>query len=82
MANEDMLRILRQGVAVWNTWRIENPVDEIDLSEANFHKANLMWANLHDANLKYADFSGADLHGAELAGAEPPSWNKLTRGKP
>ena len=32
MANEDHLRILRQGVDVWNQWREEHPRERPDLS--------------------------------------------------
>ena len=35
MANEEQLKILKQGVDVWNKWREENPNVMIDLEQAN-----------------------------------------------
>ena len=34
MADEDLLRILEQGVEVWNQWRQKNPLFRRDLSNA------------------------------------------------
>lgn len=75
MANEEQLKILQQGVEVWNKWRKENPDEHIDLSEANLHGASLSEAKLggaylNRANINDADLSRADLSGAILAGAE------------
>jgi uncharacterized protein YjbI with pentapeptide repeats len=84
MANEDQLRIIRQGVDTWNKWRTENPDDDVNLVELDFigtelygldlHKADLSKANLHGsdlwmANLSESNLSGANLHGADLRGA-------------
>lgn len=35
MANKEQLAILKQGVAVWNKWREENPDVKINLRWAN-----------------------------------------------
>ena len=75
MTNMEQLKILRQGVADWNKWRIENPDDRIDLSGAGFKEvnlsgANLNWANLNKAKFYKADLSGAYLHGAKLREAD------------
>jgi len=59
MANPEHLKILKQGVEVWNKWRKENP----DI------KPNLIKADLFDINLSEADLSGADISGAELGNA-------------
>ena len=56
MANEEHLRILKQGVEVWNQWRGKNPEVRPDLSGAD----------LSDANLSETDLSGANLIGANL----------------
>ena len=61
MANEEQVKILRQGVEVWNKWRKENPDAKINLVEANLKRANLRGANLREANLRKADFIEADL---------------------
>jgi uncharacterized protein YjbI with pentapeptide repeats len=61
MANPEHLKILMQGVEVWNRWRNENPDVEPNLSKADFAKAYLFDANLSDANLSGANLSGANL---------------------
>lgn len=35
MANEEQLKVLKQGVEVWNKWREENPKTAIDLSKTH-----------------------------------------------
>jgi uncharacterized protein YjbI with pentapeptide repeats len=83
MANEEHLRILKQGVATWNRWRDKGParpdlseadlfradLSEADLSGAHLSKAILSWANLSRANLRAADLSEADLFRADLSEA-------------
>jgi TIR domain/Pentapeptide repeats (8 copies) len=85
MADEEQLRILKQGVAAWNTWRKQDGWETgVDLSEANLRgtdlheatlgganlqRADLSWANLFEANLSRADLSGANLIVANLSGA-------------
>ena len=41
MANEEHLRIIKQGVEAWNRWRKENLEIMPDLSKANLNGANL-----------------------------------------
>src|SRR5438128_2106303 len=36
MANPEHLAILKQGVSVWNEWRVDNPLLDPDLSETDF----------------------------------------------
>jgi hypothetical protein len=74
MANEEQLKILRQGVAVWNEWRAKNPGLRPDLTKADLRGANLWRVNLDQANLSGAilravDFSGAILSEADLGKA-------------
>src|SRR5437870_1545853 len=45
MANDEHLKILKQGVEVWNHWRSENPTIRPDL-----HRAKLIRADLRSAN--------------------------------
>lgn len=61
MANEEHLKILKQGVEAWNEWRERNRDIRPDLSEATFHEANLSGVDLGVANLIQANFSRSDL---------------------
>ena len=42
MANKEHLKILKQGVKVWNKWREENPKVRPDLVEADFSGVDLI----------------------------------------
>jgi uncharacterized protein YjbI with pentapeptide repeats len=66
MANEEHLKILKQGVEVWNRWRIENRDIRLDLSEADLSGADLRQADLRAVDLRAVDLSGADLREADL----------------
>lgn len=70
MANEEQVKILKQGVKVWNKWREENLFTKIDLSQADLREADLRKVNLRKADLRVANFMGADLRRANLSGAE------------
>jgi uncharacterized protein YjbI with pentapeptide repeats len=52
MANPIQLKRLRRGTKVWNKWREDNLIKEIDLSEAKLSRAKLSEANLYNANLR------------------------------
>ena len=54
MANEEHLKILKQGVEAWNEWREKNPQITPDLSKANLYKADLYNADLYEADLNGA----------------------------
>jgi uncharacterized protein YjbI with pentapeptide repeats len=75
MANEEHLKILKEGVEVWNRWREENPDVRPDLGEANLRQGflrqvNLSGTDLGAAGLIEADLSQADLSEVVLSGAE------------
>jgi hypothetical protein len=84
MANEEHLKILKQGVEAWNRWRKGHPRVRPKLGEANFFEENLsgadlrgadlsqatlIWANLSNTNLTRADLTLADLAEANLSQA-------------
>jgi hypothetical protein len=79
MTNEEHLKILKQGVEVWNRWREENPgvqpylsgadLVEMSLAGVNLRGAKLNGAQLMDANLRRVHFEGAELCQANLIGA-------------
>jgi len=55
VANEEHLKILKQGVEAWKEWREKNPPITPDLSKAD----------LYEADLYEADLTGANLNGAQ-----------------
>ncbi len=57
MANYNHIKILKQGVTVWNKWRENHPEIIPDLSKTNLRSAGC---------LDMADLSGANLRGANL----------------
>jgi len=69
MADQEQLEILKQGVKVWNKWRIENPNIEINLSNADLLSANLLAFNFRDANLIGSSLVGTNLYKTNLRGA-------------
>jgi uncharacterized protein YjbI with pentapeptide repeats len=66
MANPEHLAILKQGVEVWNKWRVKNSILYPDLSRGDLRKYNLSRINLWGANLKKADLQNAILSYADL----------------
>jgi uncharacterized protein YjbI with pentapeptide repeats len=73
MANEEHLKILKQGVEQWNKWYLENAIrpnlSGADLSDADLGDANLCDADLSNAILSNADLSNAILTSAQMSGA-------------
>ncbi len=75
MANPKHLKILEQGVEVWNRWREENPdvrpnLEDIDLENANLDGANLRLVNFRRSILQRARLRASDLTAAFLWGAD------------
>lgn len=69
MANREHVKLLKQGVAIWNSWRQENPGISPNLIGTNLSYAHLNGANLRGADLRRAYLSGADLSDANLCQA-------------
>ena len=69
MANDKQLKILKQGVEVWNRWRKEHPEEAIDLRQANLRETHLRQIDLQQADLYKALFMRADLREANLTTA-------------
>jgi uncharacterized protein YjbI with pentapeptide repeats len=69
MANEEQLKILEQGVEVWNQWRKKHLDEKINLRGENLEGANLSRANLSRVDLQRAELIGANLSGADLCDA-------------
>ena len=82
MANEEHLKILKQGVDVWNKWRRaeENftlrpdlrgaDLSEEDLRVGYFRDVDFSGANLIKTNFKYANLSGSDFKKVRLCRAD------------
>ena len=68
MANYTHLRILTQGVHVWNSWRHNRAFVSPDLSRADLTNRNLAGVNFSNTNLDGADFTNTNLAGANLFG--------------
>jgi hypothetical protein len=74
MANNEHVRIIKEGIPVWNKWRREHPdivpnLDGASLNRANLNGANLDGASLNRANLYGANLDRASLNRANLYGA-------------
>jgi uncharacterized protein YjbI with pentapeptide repeats len=70
MANEEHLKILKQGAETWSEWREANGDMAPDLSGASLRGEDLGYANLSGAILSGVDLSGAILSEAILTGAD------------
>jgi uncharacterized protein YjbI with pentapeptide repeats len=85
MANTEHVKIMVQGVKVWNEWRKEHSqikpdlsgmylelkdLRKIDLKNANLHKTKLSCAKLSGADLSKANLNSADLDRADLSDAK------------
>jgi|SRR6185437_9879188 len=66
MANQEHLKILKQGVAAWNKWRRDRSIIP-DFSNADLNGTHLTNANLSGANLNNANLSGVNLFKADFS---------------
>ncbi|MHC5860963.1 pentapeptide repeat-containing protein [Nostoc sp.] len=69
MANEEHLAILRQGVQVWNEWRLKNTEVVPDFTDINLSGAFLIGIDFSNSNLSRANLSHAVLVYANLSAA-------------
>jgi len=66
MADENQVKLIKEGVDVWNNWREANSAVQVDLRGADLSErilkgVKLRRADLRDVKLIEADLSGADL---------------------
>ena len=70
MANEEQIRILKQGVGVWNEWRNRNKSGVVtNLSNTNLSNSDLSGYNLSDTELSGSNLSNTNLSNADLSNA-------------
>jgi uncharacterized protein YjbI with pentapeptide repeats len=75
MANKEHLKLMEQGVEVWNRWRADNPQltpdnNVMDLSETFQSEIDFVGVDLRGFDLRGIDLSGVDLAGVNLDGAD------------
>jgi len=75
MANEEHLKLIKQGINSWNAWREKNPgiypnLSQADLRGAPLQKANLDNCNLKECKLQFSNLTGANLKEADLSKAK------------
>ena len=63
MADDKQLDCIRQGVATWNAWRVENPTVRPRFREADLSGADLSGADLREAQLYETVFGNTNLNG-------------------
>ena len=68
MANEEHLKILKQGVDVWNRWRKKNNIQP-QLVGAKFIREVLNHVDFSGSDLTLSNFQGAKLIKAKFNGA-------------
>ncbi|HBR52432.1 MAG TPA: pentapeptide repeat-containing protein [Nitrospira sp.] len=66
MADPNHVEILKQGIAVWNQWRADNPHIKPDLSNASLSQVVLSFFDHHQPGI---DFQGVNLRGANMSKA-------------
>ena len=66
MANQEQLRILKQGVEAWNEYRKSHRHININLGGANLKGQNLSGADLSEADIRRTNFTDANLRGANF----------------
>lgn len=70
MANPEHLKILKQGVEVWNKMWEQNPQIRPDLGQADLRDMNLAGVILNNARLIMADLTGANFQEAKMSNAD------------
>ena len=66
--NNEHLKLLEEGVEIWNEWREKNPDVKPDFRGTKLKGAKLWGANFKDADFEDANLKGADLQNANLQG--------------
>src|SRR5688572_11344056 len=67
MADQEQLKIIKQGVQAWNKWREEHGNTKVDLSGADLSGVDLTGIDLRDARLTRVDFRNSNLQRVRLS---------------
>jgi uncharacterized protein YjbI with pentapeptide repeats len=70
LAKPEHIEIIKQGVATWNAWRVENPTIDPDLAGARLGGLDLSNVDLRKAYLRGVDLSESKLTNAKLSDAD------------
>ena len=70
MANKKHLKILEQGVEIWNKWRQNNPEIKPDLRGVDFRGADFRGADFSGALIQGTNFTKTKLKNANFSSAE------------
>uniref|UniRef100_A0A2A4YVA7 Pentapeptide repeat-containing protein n=1 Tax=OCS116 cluster bacterium TaxID=2030921 RepID=A0A2A4YVA7_9PROT len=74
MANPSYIKLLRQSIKEWNSFRADNTIipdlSFADLSGINLDGAILNYANFEGSNLSESSFKGAKLHYSNMVGVD------------
>lgn len=66
MERSEYINILKQGVEIWNEWRLKNPKLIPNLEKITKNKLILRSASLRGIDLRYSDLRNSDLSGIDL----------------
>ena len=66
MANPEHLKLIEQGVDIWNAWREKCPEIHPDLSQTDLRGVKLQKINFTNTNLKESKLQFSNLTGAQL----------------
>lgn len=74
MANQEHLKIFRQGVSIWNQWRSENPdlkpdLSHTDLSDIDLSNTSILNTDMSHADLSESNFTDANFFAVNLLGS-------------
>lgn len=70
MANPEHIDLVMKGKEALALWKIQNPNQRLDLTDANLSSTNLIDAVFMDADLMRANLAGANLRGALFHNAD------------
>ena len=77
MADSEQLKLLKEGVAAWNAWRLQHPEIRPDLREASLAALDLRGVNLVEADIIVS--GGRGTAGEEGTGFGMPLMHRFVK---